>query len=339
MSDRDKTIRDALRTQLGVGDVAKPKTPDLIGEIVLDRYLVEAKLGAGAMGTVFRGSDIKTHQGVAIKALHRHLVHDQTMLGRFRREATAAARLRHENVAGVIDVGEHANTQLIVLELANGPSLRSIMTGPLPAARIVSLVAGILRGLDHAHAAKLIHRDLKPDNVIVDTASDGADIPRIVDFGIAVLRDPEDTIGGARLTASGVVIGTPLYMAPEQAKGEAFDHRIDLFALGVIVYEMASGVTPFTGSVHEVALSNIGKDPPPIAQRAPGVAVDPLLEAFARKLMARRLTDRFSTAQRALDVLDLIARDPEAAALALGRMDVAKAIAMVGLGGGDPDEP
>jgi eukaryotic-like serine/threonine-protein kinase len=268
---------------------------------------------------------------VAIKALHDKHLDEPTMLGRFRREARAAARLRHANLVPVIDVGEtDEGTQLIVFELAVGPTLRQIMTGPLPADRVVRLVRPILRGLDHAHGAHLIHRDLKPDNVIVETGDDGSEIPRIVDFGIAVLEDP-DTGPGTKLTGTGVIIGTPLYMAPEQAKGEAIDHRVDLFALGVMTYEMLAGVPPFEGTALEIAVANISSDPPPIAERAPTVAVDLFLESYARKLMARDLSARFATAHEALELLEVADRDRDLALRRMGHMDVDRALAVVSL--------
>ena len=222
---------------------------------------------------------------------------------------------------------------MIVFELANGPTLRKLMTDPMPAARVSQLVQAILRGLEHAHEAQLIHRDLKPDNVIVETGHDGAEIPRIVDFGIAVVRDGDDG-PGSKLTGTGVIVGTPLYMAPEHAKGEPIDHRIDLFSLGVMVYEMLAGVPPFEGTALEIAIANISNDPPPIAERAPGVVADPFLELFARKLMARSLAARFATAHEALDVLELADRDRELALLRIGPIDVARALAVVELPGG-----
>jgi serine/threonine-protein kinase len=187
--------------------------------------------------------------------------------------------------------------------------------------------------LAHAHEAGLVHRDLKPDNIIVEWR-DGHEIVRIVDFGIAVLRDPDES-APQKLTATGQMIGTPIYMSPEQAKCDPLDHRSDLFALGVIMYEMLTGKLPFEGSAIEVALANIHKDPPAIATRAPGVLVEPLLEAFCRKLMARSLDRRFASAHAALDVLALIASDPDEARPALGMMNVARALAVVSL----PDPP
>jgi serine/threonine-protein kinase len=333
--DDDTIVDKRLRTRLGVGQLGGKPAPDLVGRVVLDHNQVEQQLGSGTTGAVFRGRHTKLGRPVAIKALHDEHLEEPTMLARFRREARAAARLRHANLVPVIDVGETEDgTQLIVFELAIGPTLRELMTGPLPAERVARLVKPILRGLDHAHGAHLIHRDLKPDNVIVETGDDGSEVPRIVDFGIAVLVDPDGS-AGTKLTGTGVIIGTPLYMAPEQAKGEAIDHRVDLFALGVMTYEMLAGVPPFQGTALEIAVANISSDPPPIAQRAPGIAADTFLEAYARKLMARDASARFATAHDALEVLELADRDRELALRRVGHMDVERALAVVSLPRGD----
>ena len=301
----------------------------LVGQTVLDRYVVEEELGSGAMGTVFRGRHLEWPRQVAIKVLHADLLHEPTTLARFRREAKAAAKLSHPNVISVIDFGESGGHHVMVMELAAGRPLRAAMASPLPAARIIPLLRGILHGLDHAHAQGLIHRDLKPENIIVESF-DGGEIPRLVDFGIAVLRDPE-SIAGGKLTQSGQVLGTPIYMAPEQAQCEPFDERIDIFALGVILYEMISGKQPFDGSAMEIAVANITNDHPPIAKRAPHVNPDPLLEAFSRKLAARDAKKRIGSAHEALAMLDLIERDRYVAGPKLGITDVAKACALISL--------
>ncbi len=297
---------------------------------MLDRYLVEEELGRGAMGTVFRGRHIKLARKVAIKVLHADLLHEPTVVARFEREAKAAAKLHHPNVITVIDVGESHGHRLMVLEFAAGRPLRAAMASPLPRERIIPLLRGILNGLDHAHGKGLIHRDLKPENIMVEVDSDGAEIPRLVDFGIAVLRDPESVAGG-KLTQSGQVLGTPIYMAPEQAQCEPFDERIDIFALGVILYEMLSGKQPFDGTAMEIAVANITQDHPRISQRAPHVTVDPVLEAFSRNLAARDATLRIGSAREALAMLDLIERDPATAGPRLGITDLSKASGMIGL--------
>jgi serine/threonine protein kinase len=215
----------------------------------------------------------------------------------------------------------------MVLELAEGEPLSQILTMPLPPERVIALTTQLLHALEHAHAAGLVHRDLKPDNVMV-AWQDGREHLRIVDFGIAILRDEQDV---ARLTGVGQMIGTPIYMSPEQAKCESVDQRTDLFALGVIVYEMLSGMLPFEGGAMEIALSNVNKEPPRFAERVPGLIIDPMLEAFCRKLMARKIEQRFTSARAALDVLEVLAVDPAEAGLRMGIMDVAKAMAVVSL--------
>lgn len=302
----------------------------LIGQIVLDRYLVEDELGSGAMGSVYLGRHLKLPRQVAIKVLHPDLLHEPNVVARFQREAKTVSKLQHPNVISVLDFGESAGHYIMVLELAQGRPMRALMDAPLSRDRIIGLLRGILKGLDHAHASGVIHRDLKPENIIVETLPDGTEIPRLVDFGIAVLRDPESVAGG-KLTQSGQVLGTPIYMAPEQAQCEAFDERIDLFALGMILYEMLFGRQPFDGTAMEIAVANITTDQPPIAKRAPGVAVDPLLEAFSRKLAARDPKRRVPSANDAMKMLDLIERDRAAAGLSLGIMDVAKALATISL--------
>jgi len=283
---------------------------ELVGQVIENRYRIESALGSGGMGMVYRARHVKVGREVAIKILHDHLLGDPEMVERFEREAAIAARLAHKNLVAVLDVGETPTRQkLMVLELARGRSLdKLIAEGPMARDRVVALTAQLLDGLDYAHAAGLVHRDLKPENVIVEIDDRLGEVPRIVDFGIAMPRGDDHR----RLTATGIVMGTPQYMAPEHAQGHDVDPRSDLFALGVMVYEMLAGRLPFDGSGVEAALANMTSDPPPIADRA-GVVVDPLLERFARRLMARRIESRFHTARAALDVLELIDRHPEAA--------------------------
>jgi serine/threonine protein kinase len=335
VADDQNPKRRVARTKLGVIDarhaVQARTGQDLVGTTVLDRYLVETELGSGAMGTVYRGRHVRLARSVAIKVLHDDHVHDRTMLARFRREAEAAARLHHPNVSSVLDVGETpGGHQLMVMDLVDGTSLGNLMEARLGRDRILNIVRQILAGLDHAHSVGLVHRDLKPDNVIVELDHHGQEVPRIVDFGIAALKTDEAT-SGSRLTQTGMLLGTPLYMAPEQARGDQVDHRADLFGLGVILFEMLSGTTPFEGSALEVVIANMNEDLPAIAQRAPHAPPEPLLERFMRRLAARDPAHRFASAHAALAMLDLIARDPADAALQLGQIDVARALAVVWL--------
>ena len=307
--------------------------PDpFVGQVVLGRYVVEEVLGAGAMGRVYRAHHQKLDRKVAIKVLHKHLVDDRSMLARFHREAKLAAKLQHPNVISVLDFGQAPDGRhVMVQELAVGPRLSEMIAIAPARRRVIQVIGQILRGLEHAHSLGLIHRDLKPDNIIVELSGDGTELPRIVDFGIAILRSPDDPAEAQRLTASGIMMGTPMYMAPEQAQLDPYDHRVDLFALGVIVYEMLAGIPPFDGTAIEIAVANINRDPPPIAKRTPGREVDPLLERYTRKLMARHADGRFASATEALEVLALLDRDPAEAGLRLGVIDVARALATISL--------
>jgi eukaryotic-like serine/threonine-protein kinase len=316
------------RTRLGVGErpTTRSRRPTLVGTTVLDNYVVEAEIGSGAMGSVYRARHVKLPRHVALKIMHEHLVGESALLARFYREAKAAARLQHPNVVSVLDVGEnHDGKHVMVMELVEGESLGDQMEAGLPPERIVPIVIQLLAGLEHAHDAGLVHRDLKPDNVLVDR--DG--IARIADFGIAALARHDEPID--KLTGTGMIVGTPLYMAPEQARGEPVDHRADLYALGIILYEMLAGTSPFDGSAMEVAVAKIDKDPPPIRERAPGVVVDRVLEAFLAKLIARDTGARWATALAAREVLELYAVDRLAAATRLGVIDVDRALAMIAI--------
>jgi tRNA A-37 threonylcarbamoyl transferase component Bud32 len=292
----------------------------LLGQVLAERYHVLHRLGEGAMGVVYKARHVRVGRMFAVKVLHPRMLADPKVVRRFEREAELAGRLHHPNVIGVVDVGEVGGTRYMVMDFAEGPDLAKLLDeAPMTPERIIGLVRPMLEGLYHAHEQGLIHRDFKPENVIIERDSHGVEVPRIVDFGIALLRDGGDSVDGAgRLTTNGLVLGTPHYMAPEQAVADPIDHRIDLFALGIVVYEMLSGRLPFDGSGAEVARANLLIDPPPIRQRVKHLEVDPLLEAFARRLMAKKRTARPATAKAARELLDLIEHDRGAAAAQLG---------------------
>ncbi len=299
---------------------AASESDKLIGQVLANRYEIESRLGEGAMGAVYRARHVKVGRAFAVKVLHPHLFEPKVVM-RFEREAELAGRLRHPNVIGVVDVGEVDGMRYMVMDFAEGRDLGQVMNDSMPFAppRIVNLVRQMLDGLQHAHEHGLIHRDFKPENVIIETDAHGKEVPRIVDFGIAILREGGDAPDGpGRLTTNGLVLGTPHYMAPEQAVADPIDHRIDLFAIGIIIYEMLCGKLPFDGSGAEVARANLMMDPPPMSVRVPFIAVDPLLEAFSRRLMAKKRDLRPATAKAARELLDLIDRDRPAAAAQLG---------------------
>ncbi|CAN5919537.1 hypothetical protein BH11MYX2_BH11MYX2_34530 [soil metagenome] len=303
-------------THAAVGSDSDP----MIGRILGGRYRVESMLGKGAMGAVYRAKHIKVGRIFAIKVLHERILQDPKTQKRFEREASLAGKLHHANVVGVIDVGETDDgIHYMVMEYAEGRTLGSLVGGQMDAKRVISIAQQLLDGLQHAHETGLIHRDFKPENVIVEVDRLGIERPRIVDFGIAILReDASDPEQPDRLTTAGLVLGTPHYMAPEHAMGGGIDHRIDLFALGVILYELITGAMPYDGDGVDVARAKLTHPTPAMDARVPGIKVDPLLEGFTRLLMQKKPSDRPDTAKDARHLLDVIEKDRPMAARLLG---------------------
>ena len=268
------------------------------------RYVIEECVGEGAMGRVYRARHTRVSRHFAVKVLFGDHAADPKMRERFAREAEAASRLQHPNVVPVLDFGETAGGLLyLVMDYVDGPSLATLIDrdGPLSPDRVRRLLRQLCGGLAHAHERGLVHRDFKSENVLI-TGGGEDESPRIADFGIAILL--EGAGAHSRLTTDGMVLGTPAYMAPEQATLQPIDHRTDLFSLGVAVYEMLAGALPFDGEPIEMARKNLNDDPPPIAERAPHAPGDDDLEAIARKLMAKDPAERVQSARevgRALD--------------------------------------
>jgi len=207
----------------------------MIGQKI-SQYEVTAKLGAGGMGEVYLATDTKLDRQVALKFLPEELAHDAEASARILREAKAAARLNHPNIVTIHDVGEHEGQPFIVMERASGRTLRELIdTAQLPGDRTLDLYGQILEGLGAAHVEGIVHRDMKPANIVVSDTWKA----KILDFGLA--RSAED----GNLTQEGAIVGTTNYMSPEQANAQPVDARADLFTSGVILYEMLTGVCPF----------------------------------------------------------------------------------------------
>jgi eukaryotic-like serine/threonine-protein kinase len=274
----------------------------LEGSAFADRYVIEECIGAGAMGRVYRARHRHMARRFAIKVLFGDHAADTKMQSRFAREADNASRLDHPNVISVVDFGQtDEGLFFLVMPFVEGPSLAEVVgaSAPLPARRVVRLVRQLCLGLAHAHDRGLVHRDFKAENILVADDGDG-DQAKIVDLGIAMLT--ESASGG--LTTQGTVLGTPAVMSPEQATGGEVDHRTDLFALGVVMYEMLAGKLPFDGTAVEIAHQNAFRPVPPIAERVPGLRVVPALEQIALKLMAKRPADRYASGHEVIQELD-----------------------------------
>ncbi|MFC1642226.1 serine/threonine-protein kinase [Myxococcota bacterium] len=223
------------------------ETERLIGTVLAGRYRLAQLLGAGGMGSVYRAEHVHMRKAVAIKVLHRDMTALPEMVARFEREAIASARIEHPNVAGATDFGQlDDGSFFLVLEFVEGQSLRWVLEreGPLPPPRAAEIARQIASALAAAHGAHIVHRDLKPENVMLVSRGDGVDWIKVLDFGIAKVT-VEELRDQPALTQYGSVFGTPEYMAPEQALGQTVDHRADLYALGIVLYEMLQARTPF----------------------------------------------------------------------------------------------
>ena len=269
------------------------------GPLLANRYEILGLIGVGGMGSVYRARDRELEELVALKVLRKELVSAPGMLDRFRREVKLARRVTHRNVARVFDIGEHQGDKFLTMELVDGESLGALVAreGALPLSRVVELAAGICAGLASAHAAGVVHRDLKPDNVLI--ASDGRVV--LTDFGIA-----RAFVDAGAVSTMGVLVGTPAYMAPEQVEGQPdIDARADIYALGVVLYELLVGRRAWPGeSPLAVAAARLLADPPDPRRACPGLP-DPMA-ALVLKCMARRREDRFPAVELVVSALSAI---------------------------------
>lgn len=271
------------------------------GTVVEDRFRIESHLATGGMGEVYRAAHVHLKRPVALKLLRRSLASDPEMWARFRREAELVSQLESPHVVRVFDFGKTADGQpFLAMEYVEGQTLDELVaTGPLPPARAVQLLVQVCEGLGEAHAMGVIHRDLKPPNIILGKRRDGSDVVKILDFGIARLTDRTGQPQVAdKLTQLGMVVGTPAYLAPEQALADELDVRTDLYALGCVAYELLTGRPPFVAAdVSKVVSMHLTATPAPLASLRPELATLPALTDAVLKALAKEKKARFQTVQ------------------------------------------
>jgi serine/threonine-protein kinase len=276
------------------------------GEIIDGKYRIVRMIGEGGMGAVYEGENTRIHRRVAIKVLHSGVAEQGEAVARFEREAQAAGRIGSEHIVEVLDLGTLANGErYMVMEFLDGESLgqRIKTRGMLSPNELCPIAYQLMEGLAAAHAAGIIHRDLKPDNVYLLKSKGGKqDFVKLVDFGISKFNQLSGD-SGFSMTRTGAVMGTPYYMAPEQAKGARdLDHRVDIYACGVILYEALTGQVPFNADTfNELLFKIVLEEPRPLQEFLPNL--DPSFAAIVNKAMLRDPGHRFQTALEFRDVL------------------------------------
>jgi hypothetical protein len=289
----------------GVTRSADRRTGELVGRVVAGKFRIESYVGGGAMGAVYKARQVALDKDVAIKVLHGEHAGDATFAARFQREARAASRLDHPNSMRVIDFGQEPDGLLyIAMEFLDGRDLFHVIREdwPLSTRRVADIVSQALAALAVAHEMGIVHRDLKPENIMMLSGTDDeghtSDVVKVCDFGIAKFTEQREAPAtGQKLTSQGIVVGTPEYMSPEQGKGEALDARSDLYAMGVILYQMLTGRVPFDAETAiGVVLKHVTEEPVPPRKINP--QADERLEAVCLKAMRKKREDRYASARQ-----------------------------------------
>jgi serine/threonine-protein kinase len=276
-----------LPVAAGGKDIAQ----DPILDTTIDgRYAIEARLGEGGMGVVYKARHVLIDKPVAIKILRKEAAQDTASVQRFIQEAKSASKINHSNIVDITDFGVLADGHAyFVMEFLQGQTLaQAIQEGPIESARVCTIGAQVSRGLNAAHVKGIVHRDLKPENIFLLEREGQKDYVKIVDFGIAKVG------GGQKLTQVGMVLGTPEYMSPEQATGQETDHRVDQYALGCIMYEMLTGTVPFLGERPAQTLTKHVFEPViPPRKRKPELKISAAVESVVMRTLAKKPEQRF----------------------------------------------
>jgi len=288
--------------------------PPTIGRIVAGRYHLEELIGKGGMGAVYRATQLGVKREVAVKVLLPDLTSERRVVKRFYREAFAVSQMNHPNIVRLVDFGvdPSSNSPFMVLDLVHGQTLRALYDkgGRMAERRAANLMAQLAKGLVDAHLKGVVHRDLKPENLMVELLAGGDEHLRILDFGLTRILDEPITAG--RITESGTVLGTPLYMSPEQATGAPIDPRSDLYSLGCILYELLAGKPVFHGLSTLAVLTHHVYTPAPTLpdQLVDGSPPSPEMVSLFKRLLEKKPDDRPAGADEVARALTQMAMGP-----------------------------
>jgi serine/threonine-protein kinase len=272
----------------------------LPGRIVAGNFRIEQLIGQGAMGNVYRAEQLSLGKAVAVKVLHPHLMDDEKLVGRFKREAKSASRLNHPNTIQIIDSGQDADgTLYIAMELLAGRDLAQVLRDdfPLPLPRVVRIMSQVMSALDEAHAHGVIHRDLKPSNIMLIERRGEPDFVKVCDYGIAKATSGDDDDRQQMLTIQGLVCGTPEYMSPEQARAEPLDGRADLYSAAIILYQLVTGDIPFRAdSPMGIVSRHLAEVPRPPSQRRADLPIPKAMDELILRGMEKNRELRYPNA-------------------------------------------
>jgi eukaryotic-like serine/threonine-protein kinase len=276
---------------------AQETARDLVGQIVAERYHIQKKLGEGGMGQVYLAEHVKMGRRCAIKIMAQSMMNDADAISRFNREAANASRISHPHVCAVYDFGETREGLIyLAMEYIEGKTLSALLDegGAMPLPRAAGIISQTADALQAAHDLGIVHRDLKPDNIMVMTTR-GRDIVKVVDFGIAKATDAKSSM--QKVTKTGLVVGTPEYMSPEQLSGDACDGRSDLYSLALVFYRMITGKLPFEAdTAQETMIKRLTDEPMPLAEARPDLHFPVLVQTVLNRSLTRSPADRYATA-------------------------------------------
>ncbi|HLK92285.1 MAG TPA: serine/threonine-protein kinase [Polyangia bacterium] len=286
----------------------QPRLDPMPGRVIAGNFRIDGLIGSGAMGNVYKAEQLSLGKQVAIKVLHPHLMGDEKLVGRFKREAKSASLLNHPNSIQIIDSGQDRDgTLYIAMELLTGRDLSQVLRDefPLPLPRVVRILSQVLSALEEAHAQGVIHRDLKPSNIMLIQRRDEKDFVKVCDFGIAKATLSEADDRAAMLTIQGLVCGTPEYMAPEQARAEPLDGRADLYSAAVILYQMVTGDIPFRAdSPMAIVSRHLVETPVAPSKRRPDLRLPKIVDDVVMRGLEKEREMRYPSAVAFREVLE-----------------------------------
>jgi serine/threonine-protein kinase len=281
---------------------------NLIGKELLGQFRIIERIGRGGMGEVYKAEQPAMDRLVAIKILHSKLASRPDLISRFRREARAMSRLSHPNTARVFLYGHLEDTQqlYIVMEYLDGTDLARLVRreGPMEVYRAINVMIQMLGALEEAHSVGIVHRDLKPENILLTSQGGLSDFPKVLDFGLAKMKESRPGPGSMVLTQQGMVFGTPEFMSPEQARGEILDSRSDIYSLSLIFYELVTGRLPFPDcKPMEYIAHHIYTEPTPITQKVKELQLPSELDAIIGKALEKNKEKRYPSAREFAETL------------------------------------